>query len=73
MEEIWAKLWEIGTPLGMLGIAIVYFHKLISAKDALLAKKDEQIAALNKEMRDNLINTVSNNTVAFTAFKEALK
>lgn len=57
----------------MLGIAIIYFHRLNSAKDTLIAKKDEQIAALNKEMRDTLVNTVTNNTVAFTAFKEALK
>lgn len=80
MEDIISKLWEIGTPLGMLAIAIIYFYRRDVKKEETITEKDKEIANLNKELRESLERNLnksnealSNNTIALNAFKEALR
>lgn len=78
MDEIWTHLWQLGTPFGMLGIAVVYFWKVNKALQDVIVKKDNTIENLNKELREfmqktteTLHTTIHNNTTALNYLKDA--
>lgn len=64
--DLFTALLDKGIPFAMMAVAVLYFRDLNNKKDTIILNKDAQIAKLNEDMRDILIQTVNSSANAIT-------